>query len=125
MRRTISLLLVLTAVAVGCASTGPPVPPSQVTDAEAAVRSAENAGAASVAPEYLDRAQKALAAGRAAISRSENDEARRQLEEARAYALAAEARSNAERLKRQATELKAQADELESKAKQLQERARP
>jgi hypothetical protein len=124
MRRTIVLFLAL-AAAVGCASSGPPVPPSQITDAEAAVRSAENAGAAAAAPDYLDHAQKALAAGRAAASRGENDLARRDIEEARAYALAAEARANAERLKRQATDLKAQADELESKAKQLQERARP
>ena len=125
MRRTLVLFLVFGLLAAGCASSGPPVPPAQLTETEAAIRSAENAGAATAASELLDHANKALAAARAAASRGDNDEVRRQLEEAHAYALAAEARSNAERLRRQAAELRSQADELESKAKQLQERARP
>jgi hypothetical protein len=125
MRRTVALLIALTPFAFGCASSGPPVPPAQITEVEASIRSAENAGAATSSPDDLERAHKALTAARAAASRGENDLARRDIEEARAYAAAAESRANAERLKRQAAELKAQADELESKAKQLQERARP
>lgn len=125
MRPTLVLFLVLVLPVLGCASSGPPIPPGQVTETEAAIRSAENAGAAAAAPELLGMAHRSYDAGRAAVTRGDPDAARRDLEEARAYAAAAEARANAERLKRQAAELKGQADELESKAKQLQERARP
>ncbi|HKF44002.1 MAG TPA: DUF4398 domain-containing protein [Thermoanaerobaculia bacterium] len=125
MRTTLALFLVSGLLAAGCASSGPPISPAQLTETEAAIRSAENAGAATAAPDLLDRSHKALDAARAASTHGNHDEMRRQLEEARAYALAAEARSNAEKLRRQAAELKNQADELESKAKQLQERARP
>jgi len=125
MRKTVVLLFASTALIAGCASSGPPVPPAQLTETEASIRSAENAGAPTTAPDLLDRARKSLAAARAASTRGDNDESRRQIEEARAYAGAAEAKANAERMKRQAAELKQQADELESKVKQLQERARP
>jgi hypothetical protein len=125
MKKTIALLCALAPLVSGCASSGPPVASAQMTEVEASIRSAENAGAAGSAADLLDRAQKALAAARQASTRGDNDESRRLLEEAKAYAAAAEARSNAERLKKQAAELRQQADELESKAKQLQERTRP
>ncbi|HEV8119161.1 MAG TPA: DUF4398 domain-containing protein [Thermoanaerobaculia bacterium] len=125
MRRMPVLFLATVLAAIGCASSGPPLPPAQVAETEAAIRSAENAGAAAAAPELLNMAHRSFDAGKAEVSRGNPDAARRDLEEARACAAAAEARANAERLKRQAAELKGQADELESKAKQLQERARP
>jgi predicted lipid-binding transport protein (Tim44 family) len=125
MKKTIALLCVLVPLVSGCASSGPPVATAQMTETELAIRSAENAGAAEGAPDFLDRAQKAFAAARAASARGDYEESRRLLEEAKAYAGAAEARSSAEKLKRQAADLRQQADELESKAKQLKERARP
>jgi len=125
MKKTIALLFALVPLVFGCASSGPPVATAQMTETEMAIRSAQNAGAAEGAPDFLDRAQKALAAARQASTRGDYDESRRLLDEAKAYAAAAEARSNAEKLKRQASDLRQQADELESKAKQLKERARP
>ena len=125
MKTTIALLCIQILFALGCASSGPPVAPSQVTEAEASIRSAENAGAASSAVELLDRAQKSIAEARQASAKGRNDESRRLLEEAKAYAAAAEARSNVEKLKKLAAELGQQADELESKARQLQQKARP
>ena len=125
MNRPLVVLLPALLLAAGCASTAPPVRPAQVTETEAAIRSAENAGASTGAPELLDRSRKALAAARQASSRGDNEEAARQITEAKAFAAAAEARTKAERVKRQADEARRQADELESKTKQLQERARP
>jgi hypothetical protein len=116
---------IATLLVMGCASSGPPVPPAQVAETEAAIRSAENAGAASSASELLERSKKALAAARQANAQGNNEEAARQTAEARAFAAAAESRARAEDVKRQAAEARRQADELESKAKQLQERARP
>src|SRR2546423_1490331 len=121
MKKTIALLCTLAPLVSACASSGPPVASGQVTEVEASIRSAENAGAADSAVDLLDRARKALAAAGQASNRGDNDESRRLLDEAKAYAAAAEARSNSEKLKLQAAELRRQADELESKAKQLQE----
>jgi hypothetical protein len=123
-RRLVALPIAIL-LTMACASSGPPVPPAQVTETEAAIRSAENAGASVGASELLDRSRRALAAARQASTQGNNEEAARQIAEAKAFAAAAEARARAESMKRRAAEARQQADELESKAKQLQERARP
>lgn len=126
MKRPILLLLVpLTVLAAGCASSakGPPLDPARVTEAEAAVRGAENAGAGELAPDMLVRAQKALATARQALNQGNGAEARAQLDEATAFAAAAEARARAEKARAEAARLKQQADELEAKTRQLREQA--
>jgi hypothetical protein len=125
MKRALAGTLSMTLLAAGCASTSPAVPAAQMTETEAAIRSAENTGAAEGASDLLLRSKAAMAAARQAASKGQNEEAQRQIAEARAFAAAAQARARAETVKSQATEIARQADELESKAKQLQERARP
>ena len=125
MKRSLTALPIATLLAAACASSGPPVSPAQTTEAEAAIRGAENAGAPVGASDLLDRSRRALATARQAIAQGNNEEAANQLAEAKAFAAAAEARARAENVKRQAAEARRQADELESKTKQLQERARP
>jgi hypothetical protein len=126
MKRPILLLLVfLTVLAAGCASSasGPPLDPARVAETEVAIRGAENAGAAERASDLLARAQKALANARQASTQGNYAEARAQLEEAKAFAGAAEARARAEKARAEAARLKQQADELEAKTKQLREQA--
>ena len=124
MKKPLALVPLLTALAAGCATGGPAPSPSQLTETEAAIRSAENAGAAQLASDLLDRARKSLASARAAAGRGENDQARQQVEEARAFAAAAEMRARAEAVKRQAGDLRRQADELEARARQIQAQPR-
>ena len=125
MKAALAATLLTTVFLAGCASSGSRVTPARITETEAAIRAAENAGAATSAADLLGRSKTALAAARQAASRGDNDEAERLIAEARAFAAAAEARAWAEAVKSQAAEMRRQADELESKAKQLQERARP
>ena len=124
MARPILLLLIpLTVLAAGCASSasGPPLEPGRVTETEVAIRGAENAGAAERAPDLLARAQKALANARQASNLGNGAEAHAQLEEANAFASAAEARARAESSHAEAARLKQEADQLEAKIKQLRE----
>jgi hypothetical protein len=123
MKKT-ALLLLATAFAAGCASGGPPVAPALLADTEAAIRRAEDAGAADRATDLIAKARRAWDEGRAASARGDGETARRRLEEARAYAAAAEARANAERLKSEAASLRRQADDLEIKIRELRERSR-
>jgi hypothetical protein len=123
MRRGAVLLLAL-ALAAGCASSGPPVPPALLAETEAAIHRAEGAGAQQRASELLTRARRAWDEGRLASSRGEGETARRRLDEARAYAEAAEAQANADRLKTEAASLRREADELEMKTRQIREQSR-
>jgi rhomboid family GlyGly-CTERM serine protease len=113
------VFLLLAGVLAGCASAGPPVASEEVTEAEAALRSAEAAGAEEQAPELFEEARIALAAAR----RASGEEARQRLLEARGYAAAAEAQAKAERLKRDAARLRREADDLERRAQEIREEA--
>ena len=122
MKYTGFLILLMTGLLVGCASSsggGTPVGSAEVTEAEAAIRAAEEAGAPEQAPELYDEARIALSAAR----RSSGEEARRHLVEARGYAAAAEARANALRLRREADRLRREADDLERNADEIREEA--
>jgi vancomycin resistance protein YoaR len=112
-------LLLGAALAVGCASSGPPASPALLAEAEAAVHRAEAAGAAERAPDLLAKARHAWDEGRLASSRGEGATATRRLEEAREYARAAEAKANTERMRSDAAALKQQADELEARTRQM------
>lgn len=118
------LLLLVAAFAVNCASGGPPVAPAMVAQTEAAIRRAEAAGAAQLAPDLLGKARRAWDEARMANSRGEGETARRRYVEAEEYAQAAESKANAERLKSEAARLRQQADELEAKTRQLREQSR-
>jgi len=74
------LILLMMGTLAGCASAGggPPVAVAEVSEAEAALRSAEEAGAAEQAPELFEEARIALAAAR----RASGEEARQRLLEA-------------------------------------------
>src|SRR5215207_10396030 len=71
------LILLMMGTLAGCASAGggPPVAVAEVSEAEAALRSAEEAGAAEQAPELFEEARIALAAAR----RASGEEARQRL----------------------------------------------
>jgi hypothetical protein len=126
MKRPILLLLVpLTVLTAGCASSasGPPLDQARVTETEVAIRGAENAGAVELAPDLLARARLALANARQASAQGNGAEARAQIDEARAFAAAAEAHARAEKTRADAARLKQQADELEAKTRQLRDQA--
>lgn len=112
-------------LSISCASAGPALAPAEVSETEAAIRSAENAGAAATASDLLGRSKSALASARQAALKGNSDEAQQQIAEANAFAAAAEARARAQAVLSQAGDMRRRADELESKTKQLQERARP
>lgn len=119
-------LLASAFVAAGCASSpsAPAVDPARMTETEVAIRSAENAGAAQGAPEFFDRAQKALVSARQAATRGDNVAARAHLDEANAFAAAAQARARAEKSRTEAARAKQQADELDARVRELQQEAR-
>jgi predicted ArsR family transcriptional regulator len=119
MKRMGSLILVTAAILTGCASAGPPVAVAEVTEAETAIRRAEEAGADQRAPELLNEARDAMDAAR----RVSGEEARQRLLEARGYAAAAEARARSERLQREAARLRREADDLERRADEIRDEA--
>ena len=119
MKHTVSLVLVTAAILTGCASAGPPVAVAEVTEAETAIRRAEEVGAAERAPELLDEARAAMNAAR----RASGEEARQLLLEARGYAAAAEAQARAQRLQREAARLRRDADDLERRAEEIRDQA--
>jgi hypothetical protein len=115
-----SAILITTGLLAGCASAGgPPVAVAEVTEAEAALRRAEEAGAAERAPELFEEARIALSAAQ----RASGDEARQRLLEARDYAAAAEAQARAERLQSEAARLRQEADSLETRADEIRDEA--
>lgn len=113
-------VLIMTGWLAGCASAGgPPVAVAEVTEAEAAIRRAEEVGAAERAPELLEEARIAFSAAR----RASGDEARQRLLEARDYAAAAEAGARAERLQGEAARLRREANDLEERADEIRNEA--
>lgn len=121
MKLSTCLILLMTGTLAGCASSGggPPVAVAEVSEAEAALRSAEEAGAAERAPQLFEEARIALAAAR----RASGEEARQRLLEARGYAAAAEAQARAERLTSEADRLRREADDLERRADEIRDAA--
>ncbi len=123
MKRFVWITLVVVGVSAGCASIDPPVMSKQMTETEAALQSAETAGALNHAPDLLAKAREAFIASRESAARGDDEEAYRKALEAKAYAEAAEGRVKAEGLKKEEATVRQQADELEAKAKQLREQA--
>ena len=75
---------------------GVPAPVAEMSAAQTAVTSAEEAKAAEYAPSELDRARDKLIRAQAAMQEEENEEARRLAEQALADARLAEAKARAE-----------------------------
>jgi hypothetical protein len=116
-----TLIIALSSIAIGCASSGTPVTPSQLADTEATIRSAEAAGAFERAPDLLQKARQALSAAQQASGRGDHKIAHEHLLETTTYAEAARARAQTEGKKSEASMVRQQADELEAKVKLLQE----
>ena len=115
-----TLVIVMSAIAVGCASSGTPVTPAQLAETEATIRSAESAGAFDRAPDLLQKARQALGAAQQALGKGDHAVARERLLETTHYAEAARTRAQAEQKKGEASTVRQQADELEGQVKQLQ-----
>ncbi len=122
MKTTIGLPLILaiSSIAIGCASSGTPVTPAQLAETEATIRSAESAGAFKRAPDLLQKARQTLGAAQQASGKSDHTVARERLLETTTYAEAARAQAEAEQKKSEAAMVRQQADELEVQAKALQ-----
>ncbi|MFN2386135.1 MAG: DUF4398 domain-containing protein [Thermoanaerobaculia bacterium] len=123
MKKVSIVVLLGSALAVGCASTGPPVDAKAMTDAELELRAAESAGAGELATDLLAKARRAYDAARRASAAGNGEEARDRLLEARAYADAAESRARAEKLRTEVARFKREADELEMRTRRIRERA--
>jgi len=119
MKHASCLVLLIMGMLAGCASAGPPTPVAEVKEAESALRSAEEAGAAERAPELFQEARLAFAAAR----RTSGEEARQRLLEARDFAAAAEAKAKAESLTGEAARLRREADDLEQRADEIRKEA--
>jgi hypothetical protein len=124
MKKILTVTMLFGLLAIGCASTGPPLDPKALTEAEAEIRAAESAGAEQLAADLLGKSRRSLDAAKRASAGGNGEEARRWLEEARAYAYAAENQAHVERLRADVARLKGEADELEMRSKQIRERAR-
>ncbi|MDH4086073.1 MAG: DUF4398 domain-containing protein [Nitrospira sp.] len=116
----LSLIVALSSIAIGCASSGTPVTPVQLADTEATIRSAESAGAFERAPDLLQKSRQALSAAQQASGKGDHAVARKRLLETTTYAEAARVRAQAEQKKGEAAMVRQQADEIEAKAKALQ-----
>ncbi|NGZ96453.1 MAG: hypothetical protein CV089_10060 [Nitrospira sp. WS110] len=121
MRKVIgpALVLALSFIAVGCASSVTPVTPAELAETEATIRSAESAGAFDHAPDLLQKSRQALGEAQQASGKGDHAVARERLLETTTYAEAARARAEAEQKKGESVMLRQQADELEAKATQL------
>jgi len=115
-----TLIIVISFIGIGCASSGTPVTPAQLAETEATIRSAESAGAFERAPDLLQKARQALGAAQQASGKGNHTMARERLLEATTQAEAARARTQAEQKKSEASRVHQQADELEAKVKLLQ-----
>lgn len=117
------LILLTILTLAGCATSsgggGEPVSRAEITEVEAALRSAAEAGAEERAPELYEEARIAYNAAR----QTSNDVARQRLLEARGYAAAAEAAARAERLQADAARIRQEADSLERQADEIREEA--
>ena len=102
---------------VGCGS-APPVPADQVTQTEAAIRSASEVGATSVpkAALHLKMAQDQLQSAKGLMAENENDEARLVLDRARVDAELAIALSKEAVLRAQAAEALEKVKKLRAEA---------
>ena len=116
-----TLILALSAIALGCASKGSPVTPAQLADTEATIRSAEAAGAFERVSDLLQKVWQAFGAAQQASGRGDHERARKHLLETTTYAEAAQARAETEGKKSEASMVRQQADELEAKVKLLRE----
>ncbi|MGE0644492.1 MAG: DUF4398 domain-containing protein [Nitrospira sp.] len=123
MRKVIgsTLVLAISSMAIGCASSVTPVTPAQLAETEATIRSAESAGAFERAPDLLQKSRQALGAAQQASGKGDHATARERLLETTTYAEAARARAEAEQKKGETAMVRQQADELEAKATQLKQ----
>lgn len=117
------LTIGLTALLIGsgCASNENPVTHVQLAETEAAIRSAESAGAFERAPDLLHKARQALGVAQQASGKGDHAVARERLLETTIYADAAQAQAQAEQQKSQAAKVRQQADETELRAHTLQQ----
>jgi len=115
-----TLVIAISCIAMGCASSGSPVSQVQLTEAEATIHSAESAGAFERAPDLLQKARQALSAAQQASGREDHMTARKRLLEATAYAEAARARAQIEVKNNELSMVHQQADELDAKVKLFQ-----
>ena len=113
------LVIALSFIAIGCASSVTPVTPAELAETEATIRSAESAGAFDRAPDLLQKSRQALGAAQQASGKGDHAVARERLLETTTYAEAARTRAEAEQKKGESAMLRQQADELEAKATQL------
>lgn len=116
-------LVVCIPLATGCASSGPRVADTEVSDAELAIRAAENATATQHAKDLLDRARIALSAAQSDRARGDNNHARARLEEARAAAEAAESKARSVRFAEEAAALQIRLDELDKRIREFNAQA--
>ena len=119
----LTALVVYIPFATGCASSGPKVADTEVSDTELAIRAAENATATQHAKDLLDRARIALSAAQSDRARGDNDHARAHLEEARAAAEAAESKARSVQVVEQAAALQKQLDELDKRIREFNTQA--
>ncbi|TKS63926.1 MAG: hypothetical protein EWM73_00996 [Nitrospira sp.] len=115
-----TLVIAVSSIAMGCASSGPPVSPAQLAETESVIRSAESAGALELAPDLLQKARQAYNAAQQASGRGDHEAVRSYLLETTTYAEAARAQAQTEGLKKDASTLHQQSDDLEALVKQLQ-----
>lgn len=121
MRKVIgpTLIIAISSIAIGCASSVKPVTPAEMAETEATIRSAESTGAFERAPDLLQKSRQALGAAQQASGKGDHALAREHLLETTTYAEAARARAEAEQKKGESAMVRQQADELEAKAAQL------
>jgi hypothetical protein len=123
MPRIVALsLLVLLAGAVACATV--PAPTETVSNAELAVRKAEQVDAGRHAPLELRKARDMLEEARHHMARENHVEARRLAEQALVEAQLAEARAQAERRKADATAMRESIESLREETERAGERLR-
>ena len=117
--KTAAGLAALVFVAVGCASSGPPVSNAEIAQAEADIRAAENATATVHARDLLDRARGDFAAAQREWHDQHWDEARRRIAETRAAARAAESKARAAAMEQEAQDLSRRSDEIERRTREI------
>jgi hypothetical protein len=117
-----TVVIALSFIAIGCASSVTPVTPAELAETEATIRSAESAGAFDRAPDLLQKSRQALGAAQQASGKGDHAVARERLLETTTYAEAARTRAEAEQKKGESAMLRQQADELEAKATELKKK---